>query len=281
MRTLHLDLGATMRGGQWQCVRLVEGLRRNGYGAVLLSGPGLGAEPFSIARLIAETRNTDLIHCHDARSHTYAAVLVRKPIVVSRRVAFPVKLGPASRWKYARAAHFIAVSRRVREELLLAGLAADRITVVYDGVPLAEPLPRGDRVAVTKSGDPRKGTVLALEAARLAGAATSSDLEGAGVFVYLSEEEGLGSGILRAMSAGVPVVASNVGGIPEIVRDGVTGLLTPNDAPAVASSIRRILDNPTLAATLAANARDMVEREFSVETMINQTISVYRKVLDA
>ncbi len=60
------------------------------------------------------------------------------------------------------------------------------------------------------------------------------------MFVYITRSEGLGSAILLAMSAGVPVVASNIGGIPEIVVDGESGLLVENDAAQIAAAILRL-----------------------------------------
>jgi glycosyltransferase involved in cell wall biosynthesis len=133
--------------------------------------------------------------------------------------------------------------------------------------------------------DPAKGTALGLQAAALAGApcraaaALPRDLDGAAVFVYVTYSEGLGSAILLAMSAGVPVVASRVGGVPEIVRDGVTGLASPNTPDQIAACIRRLLDQPALADRLARQARQMVEQEFSAELMIERTLHVYRQVL--
>ena len=65
------------------------------------------------------------------------------------------------------------------------------------------------------------------------------DLPHASVFVYITRSEGLGSAALLAMARGVPVVASRVGGLPEIVEDGVNGMLVPNDPEAIACGDRR------------------------------------------
>ena len=60
------------------------------------------------------------------------------------------------------------------------------------------------------------------------------------LFLYITHSEGLGSAVLLAMAAGVPVIASNVGGLPEIVEHERTGLLTENTAQAIANAIRRL-----------------------------------------
>ena len=78
-----------------------------------------------------------------------------------------------------------------------------------------------------------------------------ADLKQADSFVYLTEAEGLGSAILLAMAYGVPVVASRIGGIPEIVEHGVTGLLADNRVEDVSSEIRRLTSDRGLASTLA------------------------------
>ena len=229
----------------------------------------------------------DLIHAHDARAHTIAA-LAQKPLVVSRRVAFPVRRSLASRWKYSRPVHYIAVSKFVERTLLDAGVDLSKITVVYDGAPV-DCWPEGgerSRVLAIDSEDPGKGKKIVEQAAALADIPVhfsdnlSRDLPRAAVFVYITELEGLGSAVLLAMSAGAPVLASRVGGLPEIVDDGVTGLLTSNEPQAIARQIQRLLADRSLALRLAARARNRVEKEFSVDRMVNQTLGVYERILD-
>jgi glycogen synthase len=206
------------------------------------------------------------------------------PFVVSRRVGFPIN-GSLSRWKYSRARRFIAVSNYVKGILIASGIGADRVTVVYDGVPLLPSAIQVQRVVVPASDDPKKGTALALEAARLTGVSpvVSTDLEhdlpGASLFVYLTHSEGLGSGILLAMSAGVPVIASRTGGIPEIVEDGVSGLLVRNRAEEVAAAMLRLQEDPPFAERLAGRARLEVEQRFSVAAMLAGTIRTYDRAL--
>ena len=73
----------------------------------------------------------------------------------------------------------------------------------------------------------------------------------------------------------MPVIASNVGGLPEIVEHESTGLLTANTPDAIAGSVRRLMQDRALAQSLAARARALVEEKFSVEHMVAGTIAVY------
>ena len=292
MRILHLDAGKEMRGGQWQALRLMEGLAAAGVESTLLArrgGPlfeaarqqGLRVEPLSLLRTMLLERRHDLIHAHDARSHTLGIMASTGRLVVSRRVAFPVR----SRWKYLHARRYLAVSEFVKSVLVAGGVREEDITVIYDGVPLLDAA-RGSRVvAPANADDPRKGAPLAVEAATLAGVELrlSTDLErdlrDAAVMVYITHSEGLGSGALLAMSAGVPVVASNVGGLPEIIRHGENGLLVENTPQAIAAAVRQLLDNPALARRMGEAARRTVMERFTVDQMVRRTMEVYREVL--
>jgi hypothetical protein len=292
MRILHLDAGREMRGGQWQALRLIEGLTAAGVESTLLareSGSlfaearkgGWRVEPLGLFNAVRYARRHDLLHAHDARTHTLGAIVRGAPLVVARRVSFAV----GSRWKYGRAKRYIAVSEFVKSVLLAGGVAEERIAVVYDGVPVLGEA-HGDLVVTPANlHDPQKGAPLATEAAELAGVALtpSSNLERdllhAGLFVYITHSEGLGSAALLAMSAGVPVIASNVGGLPEIVRHGETGLIVENTPPAIADAIRQLRGDLDLSRRLGAAGRRMVRERFTVEHMVRRTMEVYRQVL--
>jgi glycosyltransferase involved in cell wall biosynthesis len=312
MRILHLDAGREMRGGQWQALRLMEGLAAAGVEQTLLARAGSPlfqaalkaaghsgwrVEPLSLGRAAMLAGRHDLIHAHDARGHTIGvigAIAGRRPLVVARRVAFPVASKMAfkgafnvvSRWKYSRANRYLAVSEFVKSVLMEGGVPGKRICVVYDGVPVLEQAHGPDVVAPANIGDPRKGATLAMEAARLAGVALkfSADLErdlrDAAIFVYITHSEGLGSGALLAMGAGVPVVASRTGGLPETIRHGETGLLVENDAGAIAAAIRQLMDGGDLARRMGEAARRTVLEKFTVDHMVRRTMEVYSQVLN-
>ncbi len=159
MRLLALDLGPGMRGGQRQSALLLAGLAARGHAPRLLARRGAplaaaaraaGIETAEVpsgseaspALLLAVAREArsfrpGLVYAGDARGHG-AAVFSRAasdvPLVVHRRVVFPPGRGPLSRLKYGAAALYLAVSRAVAEALEAAGIAAERIAVVPDGL---------------------------------------------------------------------------------------------------------------------------------------------------
>lgn len=100
------------------------------------------------------------------------------------------------------------------------------------------------------------------------------------VFVMPSEQEGLGTSILDAMAAGVPVVASNVGGIPELVRHLESGLLAESgNSNQFAEYVSTILENPELRESLVKNAKIMVANSFFLDRLITEHIHCYQQVL--
>ena len=105
-------------------------------------------------------------------------------------------------------------------------------------------------------------------------------LERAAVFLLPSENESFGLAALEALACGVPVVASRVGGVPEVVRDGEVGFLHDvGDWAAMAASTARLLDDPALRARLGRAARAHAEAHFRVEPAVDRYEAVYRRVL--
>ena len=297
MRIVHLDTGREMRGGQHQALLLARGLAARGHEQLILArregglleastAASIKTRPIGATAVARFARGADLLHAHDARSHTLAVVAAGEcPVVVSRRVAFPVHTGALSRWKYQRAARYLAVSEFVKRQLEAAGVADERIAVVYDGVEIGPmPEPRAGRrlVVAPATSDPAKGSALAAAAGGEAGVEVrfsgdlQKDLAEAAVLLYLSYSEGLGSAILLAMARGVPVIASAVGGIPEVVEHGRTGLLVENQATEVAAALRDVRDNPEAAAARAAAAYEEVSHRFSATAMVTRTEEAYR-----
>jgi len=101
-------------------------------------------------------------------------------------------------------------------------------------------------------------------------------LERADVFAHTSRWEGFGIVLLEAMLAGLPVVATRVSAIPEIVVDGKTGVLTASgDADAISAALTELLESPARRAELGAAGRRRALAEFSVARMTERTIAVY------
>ena len=80
------------------------------------------------------------------------------------------------------------------------------------------------------------------------------------------------------MSAGVPVVASRVGGCPKSSANGENGLLVENDEAAIAGAIRQLLDHPDSARRIGTAARHTVMQRFTVDHMVRRTMEAYRQV---
>jgi len=100
------------------------------------------------------------------------------------------------------------------------------------------------------------------------------------VFVLPSLSEGMPLSLLEAMGAGVPSVATRVGGVSEVVDHGKTGLLvSPGDSQALAESIIKLLEDRTLARQMGQYARDVVARRFSVSRMVDDYKEIYARLI--
>ncbi|MCK6462537.1 MAG: glycosyltransferase family 4 protein [Candidatus Pacebacteria bacterium] len=98
------------------------------------------------------------------------------------------------------------------------------------------------------------------------------------IFVLPSIKEGLPYVILEAGLAGLPVVASNIGGILEIIEDDKNGLLVPPaDPEALARAIKKLVEDKTLRENLAKNLHEKITKEFSLEKMLSATVAAYKK----
>ncbi|MGI0135226.1 MAG: glycosyltransferase family 4 protein [Candidatus Micrarchaeaceae archaeon] len=102
------------------------------------------------------------------------------------------------------------------------------------------------------------------------------------VSVLPSFSEGISNTLLESMAAGVAVVATNVGGTPEVVRNGHDGLLIPpGNARAIADAVSSILVNPLLATQLSVQGRERVSKSFTFDNMVQQTQEVYMEILES
>jgi glycosyltransferase involved in cell wall biosynthesis len=100
------------------------------------------------------------------------------------------------------------------------------------------------------------------------------------VFVLSSHDEGMSNAILEAMSMELPVVATDVGGTGEVVRQGATGLLVPPKDPVpLAAAIDEILSDPERGRRMGRLGRELVQERFSARAMVRQMQSLYITLL--
>lgn len=344
---MHVDSGRSWRGGQRQVLLLAAGLHDRGYRTLVVAPAGspliqraerAGLPTYRLTlrgewdirrarelRAVAREWRADIIHAHDARSHTIGLLtqLFRRKarLVVTRRVAFPPK---RVRLKYGRGVDaFIAISEAVRTAMVAAGIAPNRIRVVYSGVPTpqvgqrrdwraergwpAETVVCGMVGAMTREkgldsvaavarrlpsevllrtrlvllgGKGKGGTIIDGLEAFDAGFVTEihEAVAGLDLLWHPARSEGLGTSVIDAMALGVPPIAFAVGGLPEVIEDGESGVLVPpGDTEGFASSAARLITDDALRGRLADRARKRAQ-EFDTAAMIERTAEVYKTV---
>lgn len=345
------------RGGENQVALLVRGLPADRFAVTTACLPeeplarslrALGAEvhglparggldPRAVWRLRRLIRATDaqLVHAHASHAHSLAALALlgrRVPLVVSRRVDFPIAGGRWGAWKYRRAQAIIAVSAEVGRVLAAGGVDRARIRVIHDGVDpgraRADPpgavrrelgLPPEAVVClnaahltahkdhatllaafrVVEAADARAYLLIAgagelaqplVERARELGLTRcrflgyrhdlAAIMAEADCFVLSSRQEGLGSVIMEAMFAGLPVVATRAGGIPELVDHERDGLLTPvGDPPALAQALLRLITDSEMRTRLSAAARSRAQQHYHFQRMAAAHAQLYDELL--
>lgn len=105
-------------------------------------------------------------------------------------------------------------------------------------------------------------------------------MQAADFLVLPSSEEGLSNVVLEAMSAGLAVLASDVGGNPELIDDGVSGWLFPSgDAQTLAMKLQALAEQADLRRTLGSKARAQAQRYYSIPALVSQTETIYERVL--
>jgi len=101
-----------------------------------------------------------------------------------------------------------------------------------------------------------------------------------GIFVLSSLWEGMPNAVLEAMAAAKPVVATRVGGVPELVVDGETGILVPpEDTEALARAIIALLQDPLRGLSMGETGRERVQAHFSMAAMVTKTDNLYQELL--
>ena len=105
-------------------------------------------------------------------------------------------------------------------------------------------------------------------------------LNASDVFVLSSLWEGIPNALLEAMTVGLPSVSTRVGGVPEIVKDGHSGVLVdPQDPESLAISMMDLIRNPRISTVIARNAQADVRENMNWDVMASRTISVYENLL--
>jgi glycosyltransferase involved in cell wall biosynthesis len=99
------------------------------------------------------------------------------------------------------------------------------------------------------------------------------------VFVHPSLRDGMPNAVLEAMACGIPVIATPVGGVPDVIQDGKNGILTDiNDPGILAAKMMDLLTDPDKRKTLGVNARESVLERFTPEKELEANLSVYRSL---
>lgn len=353
LRLLYVDTEECWRGGQEQLMDLMAGMRSRGHEIWLAAPPGSPlqekAQDRGIPTIEFRQRNEldfrscrrlpgrpglfDVVHSNTPRAVLAAAWWARSRRislrVASRRVNFPLR-GRLSMWKYRYCLDRIfTVSQSIRDTLVGAGLPAEMVEVIYEGISLEAveraqtdfrlPREKGPIVGIVAHLSEEKGHLDLLRAAALLrerGARFLLVIVGEGplrerleretaalrlggrvlftgfrtdceallkqmdIFCLPSLSEGLSSAIMAAMAARLPVVATAVGGIPELVIDGETGrLVAAGRVEELAGALGELLADSDKARAMGEAGRRRVERYFSLEAKLKATEAAYRKAL--
>jgi glycosyltransferase involved in cell wall biosynthesis len=311
---LHVDTATEWRGGQQLLLRLAREQGARGLDLAVACAPegrlwaelgrlglrrvpiGRGAHPLTALRLAAVGARLHIAHTSHAHGH---CALLRAPLVVHRWVDHPVRMG----WKYRRPAAFAACSRAVAAILEEAGCQGVHfVPGGADPLPVAPPAADAPEVLALGAAVPDKGhDLLAGAAARMAGLRFAAAGPGTGVgpsyqgalrglgqredvaallagarcLAQPSRREGLGISVVQAMMAGVPVVASRVGGLPELIgADGI--LVDPTDPADLDAGIEAAL---RLDPAVRARAQARALRDWSTTAMVHAANALYANVL--
>lgn len=363
MKILHFSSAKTWRGGEQQIAYLFEELQQKGiqqwifcvkksalanycqqekiphftYQKRFSTNPFIGYQ----LKQLSTRLQIDLIHLHDAHSHTFGYISTllgnKMPFVLSRRVDFPVKNNWLSYQKYNHPSiqRILSVSHYVQQILAPAIKNQSKLQVVHSGVDTTR-FQNTNQHILRATYDISKETIIIGNVAAIAphkdyftfvdtavillknkqsfkfliiggdgGEATliKAYIQEKGVtdhfiltgfrkdipqilpeidiFLFTSKEEGLGTSVIDAISCGISVVATNAGGVPEIIRDGENGFLAPvKDAALLAEKVMHLLTHPNTKERFIQNGQ-AVALQFSKEEMARKTLGVYQEILTA
>lgn len=361
MNVLHISTPMSWRGGEQQLAYLIEELSKKNISQLVVCSAGSEMEkycqnnkinftsqpkPISISLFSAKRISAickkfgiDLIHAHDSHAHSVSVLSAslfgnKTPVVLSRKVDFPINRNWFSRYKYNHRSikKIICVSEAVKNVLSPDIKNKNVLASVYDGIDLKkfkytasgilrygfsilpDELIIGNVAAIAPHKDyftfvntaeillkknlnakfliigdgPEKTAIESyIRSKNLQGKIIMTGfrndipkiLPELDMFLFTSKTEGLGSSILDAYLCNVPVVAASAGGIPEIVQNGKTGLLSPpQKALLLAENVLKLIADPELKKSLTENAKEFVTN-FSKERTAEATLSVYKEIL--
>lgn len=363
MKVLHISSGRTWRGGEQQIAYTLKYLprdvenhlilhpnllnkKKNAFHAHLLYPISIknSIDVFAIFSIRKIIRNIqpDIIHMHDSKGHgvmIWYAFLFRSriPLMITRRVLFNMAPTGIRRWKYnfPTIKKIISVSKAIEKKLKVLVFNNDRLTTIYDGIEILEPVPsQKDKIRqqlIQKFNLPEDAIIIGnvgaltseknhqtfIEAAKLvyenrknarflifgegilhkelklmieklelkgivilAGFHTNAKslIAGFDMSVSTTLMEGLGTSLLDSFNVGVPVIASSIGGVPEIIKHGKTGLLIdPNKTEDVVEKILSLIDNPELSSQLINNAFKHLEL-FDIRKNTLKLLEIYQQI---
>lgn len=358
MHVLHISTAKGWRGGEQQIAYLSSELEKLGVTqsfACIDQEPlyfylqNQGYSPIGLKKDFGSTWSNitslrdaapDLVHLHDSGAHTLAILAYyagfKPPLVLSRRVDFPPKNSPLTRFKYNHPAvkKILCVSRFIENIMRQTLRDVSKATTVHSGIDLSrfQNLKRdylrkvfhipNDTLIIgnTSALADHKDYFTFIDTAEKVlhyGAKAKFFIIGEGkdrpkieqyikekglegqiimtgflkdiehiigsldIFFLSSKEEGLGTSVLDAMAAEVPIVATEAGGVPEMIEDGVTGLSAPPKSPEkLAEKIQTLAGDEQLRKRLIRGASEKV-KEFSVENTAQKTLQAYREVVSS
>jgi L-malate glycosyltransferase len=359
MIILHLSSEATWRGGEQQIAYLIDELQQKDIFNLVACRKGSAFEAycqkqpikhFSLSfngsfdlstalaiRNICRKERITLVHIHSAKSHSLAVLAHvlgnRVPLILSRRVDFPVRSNTLTQWKYNHPAvkRIICVSKTIEKIVRSSIKRPDRCATVHSGIDISrikaspgllkawyqlpdETLLVGNTSALAGHKDyftfiraaalfkqydisarffmigdgPEKEELQAyIEEKDLTDYVIMTGfldnihavLPELDIFLMTSQTEGLGTSVLDAFAARVPVVSTRAGGIPEMVIHKKTGLLAEiKDAQQLASHLKRLVEQPKFREVLADNAYQHLKTCFTKEKMAEGTLRIYQEV---
>ena len=359
IHVLHVVTALSWRGGEQQAAYLIGELEKENIEQTVLCSSGSEMEKYcqkhSINNVSFPKRSSfslsfskalsrlckkleiDLCHLHDAHAHTFAIIAAsffgnQTPLILSRRVDFPIRKSWASNYKYNHPAikRILCVSEKIKE-ITSKGIAQkEKLVTVYSGIDLSKFKKTGklrdelkldegiQLIGNTSALADHKDYFTFVDVAEtvleqkpncifpifgtgpleeeikqyiqqkeldhkilLMGFRSDipevlGDLD---VFLMTSKTEGLGTSVIDSFAAGVPVVSTNAGGIPELLEDCITGILCEvKDVNCLSEGVLYLINNKEKISIIAQRAKEKAKR-FSKEETAKKTLSIYLDVL--